>query len=51
MNDTPKTRKRGIGIALILIALAVGVLWYFTRDPTLEPITFLLSTAGALLVI
>jgi hypothetical protein len=51
MNDTLRNVKRPIGVVLILLATAVGILWYFTRDPTLDPLCFVLATAGSLLVL
>lgn len=51
MNHTPKTWIRRIGVALIFSGVAVGIVWLYTHNPDLEPLTFVLVTAGGLLTL
>jgi hypothetical protein len=39
-----------IGVVLIAASIIVGITWAITKNSTLEPIAFILATAGGLLL-
>lgn len=45
-----KRFNRRIGLTLILLGIFVGVVWLVTKEQKLEPLAFILTTAGALLL-
>jgi hypothetical protein len=61
MNDTSfeqtpqpqlrRKRKRQMGIFLLIVAVICGLMWGFTRDPTYEPVGFVLTTLAAILLV
>ena len=39
-----------LGIGLVVASIIVGVAWAITKNSALEPVAFVLATAGALLL-